>query len=113
VNDVYREWVHMCPLVHVTSEIIMSVTIIVFVMVHKMPSGSCVNRGLQPAKLVVERVIISGNRFWSLLHWECTGKTLLTSPILNMFTLGFSHRTCSAGRVAKFVGHVGCEWRPV
>jgi len=91
----------------------MSITVIVFVMVHKTPSGSCVNHGLQPAKLL-ESFIISGNRFLSLLNWERSGKRLLTSPMLNMSTLEFSHPTCcSAGCVAKFVCHVGCEWRPV
>jgi hypothetical protein len=63
-------------------------------MVYKRPSGCCVNHGLQPAKLLMERVLISGNRFWSLLNWERTGKTLSTSPILNTSTLGFSHLTC-------------------
>jgi hypothetical protein len=91
----------------------MSITIIVFVKVHKRPSGSCVNHGLQPAELVLGTVIISGKRFWSLLRWERTGKMLLTSPMLNMSTLGFSHPACCfAGIVAQFVGH-GCERRPV
>jgi hypothetical protein len=104
----------MCPHVHVPSETIMSITIIVFVMVHRRPSGSCVNHGLQPAKLVSESVIIYGNRFWTLLHWERTGKTLLTSPILNMSTPGFGYPACCpAARMAQFVGHVGREWRPV
>lgn len=61
----------------------MSIIIIVFLMVHKRPSGSCVNHGLQPANLEMKRVIISG----LYCIWERTGKTLLTSAVLNMSTI--------------------------